>query len=292
MAAPSENDKQRHVRRRAARPLDTPYWRFHVPDKETRWKHFLIVGCIVVVFAVVFGIVKAVNDSNWATETNKRVSARYRLDDLYVSTDDRNLIGISFEDKKIVLGSGLQDSAWDFSQLTAVEVIENGATVTQTNRGSQLVGAMVGGLAFGGAGAVVGGLSGKSHSRARTRNISLKVTIDDRVKPAWTISFLKWRSEKGLEPDGFIAKQARMNVERIHAHLLNAMRHTRTPEISPAPILNADELKKLWDLKQAGILTEAEFDVQKQRLLGSSDSVAVVTATETKSTPGLGTVYK
>jgi hypothetical protein len=239
---------------------------------------FLIVGGILVVFAVAFGIVKGVNDSNWATEAKKRVSARYKLDDLYVSTEDRNLIGISFKDKKIILGSGLQDSEWDFSQITAVEVIENGATVTQTNRGSQLVGAVVGGLAFGGAGAVVGGLSGKSNSRARTRNISLKVTIDDRIKPVWTISFLKWRPEKGLEPDGFIAKQARMNVERIHAHLLNAMRNTRTPEINAAPLSNADELKKLWDLKQAGVLTEAEFEVQKQRLLGSSDPVAVMVA--------------
>jgi hypothetical protein len=37
----------------------------------------------------------------------------------------------------------------------------------------------------------------------------------------------------------------------------------------------ADELKKLWDLKQAGALTEGEYAQQKARLLGEQTTTEV-----------------
>jgi len=59
-------------------------------------------------------------------------------------------------------------------------------------------------------------------------------------------------------------------VDRFHAHIVNAMRqaqHDASPNLVPS-ISNADELQKLWNLKQNGILTDDEFADQKARILG------------------------
>ena len=44
------------------------------------------------------------------------------------------------------------------------------------------------------------------------------------------------------------------------------------PAAAPAPAATstADELQKLAELKAAGILTDAEFEAQKQKILGAS----------------------
>jgi hypothetical protein len=227
----------------------------------------------IVVIAIVVGIVLAVVGkgvgNRLATETMQRVQSKYKIDEIYVSTLDRNLIGINFSWHYVVLGSGNYDAAYDFTQIASVEVVENGVTVTQTNRGSQLLGAAVGGLAFGAVGAVVGGLSGSSRSRARLRGISLKVTVDDQLRPVHVISFLQSSDEKGLDPEGLVARQARERVDRVHAHILNAMRQAQAkPTVAPVAF-DANELQKLWDMKQAGILTEDEFTRIKARLLGN-----------------------
>jgi ribosomal protein L7/L12 len=82
------------------------------------------------------------------------------------------------------------------------------------------------------------------------------------------ICFLQSPDKKGLDPDSLQATQARASVDRVHAHILNAMREAQG-KASAAPVaFTADELQKLWDMKQAGILTEDEFAQQKARLLG------------------------
>jgi hypothetical protein len=48
----------------------------------------------------------------------------------------------------------------------------------------------------------------------------------------------------------------------------------KKPAPSPAPLFVADELKKLKVLRDEGVLTEEEFDVQKRRLLGIEATVS------------------
>ena len=235
---------------------------FGIPFEAMLWG-----AAILFVLTIVFVIVQGNKNRKLATEAMQRVQSIYKIDEIYVSSEDRSLVGISFDEHKIILGSGNQEAAYDFAQIASVEVVENGTTVTQTNRGSQLLGAAVGGLAFGAVGAVVGGLSGSSRSRGRLRGISLKVIVDDRLRPVHMICFLQSSDEKGLDPDDLLARKAQGSVDRVHAHILNAMRQAQAgPKIVPvAPV--ADQLQKLWDMKQAGILTEDEFAQQKARLL-------------------------
>jgi len=145
--------------------------------------------------------------------------------------------------------------------------VERPLTVTSTNRGSQLLGSAVGGL-LGPLGAVVGGLSGSSRSRGRLRRLTLKIFVDDYAKPVHAISFFRDGSSKGTDPDEPRVRDAREKADRFHAHVLNAMRQAKKQASSGPPTSSASELRTLWEMKQAGALTEEEFVQQKSHLLG------------------------
>jgi outer membrane lipoprotein SlyB len=55
--------------------------------------------------------------------------------------------------------------------------------ITSTDRGSQLVGAAIGGIAFGGLGALAGALSGKTNSRNLVNGLALRIITDDGTYP-------------------------------------------------------------------------------------------------------------
>src|SRR3954463_9667577 len=115
----------------------------------------------LVVFAIlIFAGVAAGSQARAAEQRRDVLSQHYAMDEIYVSTVDGSSIGINFASERVLLGQRAQETEYSFDQIAAVEVQENGATVSTTNRGSQLAGAAIGGLALGGVGALIGGLSG------------------------------------------------------------------------------------------------------------------------------------
>ena len=246
----------------------------------------LVIFGLVFVVAIIVAVVNAKDLLKDAAEMRTRVSAKFKCDDLYVSSNRPiKCVGVSFQDRTVILGIKASVFAYEFSKLTAVEMVENGATVTHTNRGSQLLGAAVGGAVFGGLGAVVGGLSGSSRSQSRIKSLYLKLTIDDPVLPVWLICFFNDSTKNGSDPDGLLVRTERLKRERMHAHLLNAMRQSQVAHAMPVPtIFSADRLRQFWDLKQAGILTKDEYEHQKVRLLDmpNHDSGPTLVAPDTE----------
>jgi ribosomal protein L7/L12 len=213
-------------------------------------------------------------------EIRSNLVAKHKTDETYVSTVDGNAIGFNFREKRLMLRSGGKDRSYPFSAIAAMQVIENGATLTQTNRGSQLAGAAIGGLALGGVGALIGGMSGSTRTQHNLRSVSIKVTVDDRFEPVHTICFLNVGGN-GVEPDGIVAKPARAAAERVHAHLVNAMRQVQQAAARQLPPgAAADGLGKLWDMRQAGALTEDEFQAQKAMLLSAGSTTDALPASE------------
>ncbi len=74
-------------------------------------------------------------------------------------------------------------------QLLRAEIFEDRVSVIETSRGSQLKGALVGGLAFGAAGAMVGGLSGLTVTQRQISRIELRLTVDDAQNPLHDVVF-------------------------------------------------------------------------------------------------------
>jgi predicted NAD-dependent protein-ADP-ribosyltransferase YbiA (DUF1768 family) len=60
----------------------------------------------------------------------------------------------------------------------------------------------------------------------------------------------------------------------MHAHIRNAIFQSQAPKASVVlSRSSADEIRKLWELRQEGILTEDEYQHQKRRLVTSPGDV-------------------
>lgn len=184
-------------------------------------------------------------------------------------------------EKKIVLikngPNGVDLKPITYRDLLSSEISVDGETVTKTSRGSQLGGALIGGLALGGVGAVIGGLSGAKKSSETVKKIDLRVSINDPKSPLHDINFKDPESESnGIKnPHESPMDQAR------HWHGLigilikladtedmqNEVDQSSAKETEQGKPSLADELSKLSDLRDKGVLSDEEFEIQKQRLL-------------------------
>lgn len=123
----------------------------------------------------------------FADPKNFTVSKRvYRLgksigvckDHAYLEIDEeRELINIPFYDKGI-FSPDIIDCLYTFDEILDFKIIENGVSVTE---GANLLGAAVGGLVFGGAGAIVGAMAGSRKTQGKCNEMVLKITVN-RVK--------------------------------------------------------------------------------------------------------------
>jgi len=95
-----------------------------------------------------------------------------------------------------------------FSDVLSAEMFQDGASVTKTVRSSQVAGALIGGLAFGGVGAIVGGLSGSTRTLKEDRRIELRLLVNDTRNPVHDVCFLEHESK----PDSSLYRDAFRNA--------------------------------------------------------------------------------
>lgn len=90
---------------------------------------------------------------------------------------------------------------FDLSDVLGGELDIDGHTVMHTSSSRSLLGATTGGLMFGAAGAVVGGLGGKTKttSTEQTRKVSLKIYVQDMSRPIRVVDFLPSCREQAEE---------------------------------------------------------------------------------------------
>ncbi|TAM17563.1 MAG: SHOCT domain-containing protein [Pandoraea sp.] len=233
---------------------------------------------VILVVLVVIGAVAQV-----ALTSSKRKSIAAHIDSLpgfkatqtLVGCDGRSAVAIDESQGSLLLltmaKSGLSARMVPYSALLSVELFEDGSTVTRTARASQLSSAVVGGLLFGGVGAVVGGLTGKTKSSHKVRRIDLRLVVDDTVNPLHDVALLDAESNQ----DGIVYQHA-MHQARTWCGLLEiAIKRADEedaasgsyPCTSAQPTSVADEIRKLGELLQVGFLTAEEFSRQKARLL-------------------------
>lgn len=77
----------------------------------------------------------------------------------------------------------------NFDDIVEVKVNSDSSTITSTSRGSQLGGAIVGGVLAGGAGAIIGGLSGKTKSSESMKKLVLEIVVNSISNPVIEIPF-------------------------------------------------------------------------------------------------------
>jgi hypothetical protein len=185
----------------------------------------------------------------------------------------------------------LQDPLFiDCRDLISVELIINGKTITKAKQTHVLGGALIGGFLFGGAGAVVGALSG-GNERTEIRNdeiekIDLILNINDVVRPVINLNFFHksfhseiHKSRKNLP----IVQQKLKEVSHwngVFTALISRNNSAKevVTEKSAESTSTADEITNLVKLMKFKAITLEEFDILKDRLInrreGEEKSIA------------------
>ena len=168
-----------------------------------------------------------------------------------------------------------------YNQIISVEKLEEGKTVSQKSTMRTVGGALVGGAIGGGVGAIVGGLSGSSSESKKVSSVQVKIRVRDVNSPSFTINTfdaktmtVEGKPIKESSMEGYIYRQGRSDADRIVdmvSVIIDEVDKTDTtsnnsPSLSSATSV-ADELKKLAELAKEGVLSDAEFEEQKAKLL-------------------------
>lgn len=149
---------------------------------------------------------------------------------------------------------------YDFSDILDFEVLENGGSIMKGHAGS----AIIGGLTFGVVGAIAGG-SRKKKVIQTCKSMNILITINNSSFPNVTIPLIS--SE--VKTDSLTYKSATkwaQNITSILTVMQNQGKQIKSNESNNIDI--AEQIKKLSDLKEQGILTEDEFTAKKKQLLG------------------------
>lgn len=192
---------------------------------------------------VSFGVTRSVGNYLWINENKKTVGV-----------PKQNLFG------KV---TGI--TAFRFEDIVDFELIQDGSSII--NKGG-LGRAAIGGLLFGGSGAVVGSVTGARKQTQTCTELRIKITVNRMDDPIVYINFIKGVSYK---KDSMLYRQLADNAEnvmsilKIVADSASTVKETAKVEDSADSVV--DEIRKYKQLFDEGIITEEEFNLKKRQLM-------------------------
>lgn len=158
--------------------------------------------------------------------------------------------------------SSAKNVVFSYSDILDFELLENGEAITKSGLGS----AVVGGVLFGGVGAVVGSTVGKKQTKREITEYRIKITTNNLYYPSLYINFLT----SGKVKEGSVLYNLNVDSAQKILSVLTQITNSVSNSTSQIQVQNfsvADEILKLKQLLDAGILTETEFENQKKQIL-------------------------
>lgn len=167
----------------------------------------------------------------------------------------------------------------NYSDIINVTYEEDGNTLFSKSMARTVGGALIGGALIGGAGAIVGGLSGDTSQNKKVQSMNIKILVRSTTTPSVNLPInlkgetFNTKDEKSRKTYSDRIKEANAIKDLISVIIDNSNKQTVTiptsqkievPEVKTGI---ADELVKLAQLKDAGILSEEEFQERKKKLL-------------------------
>lgn len=167
----------------------------------------------------------------------------------------------------------------NYSDIINVTYEEDGNTLFSKSMARTVGGALIGGALIGGAGAIVGGLSGDTSQNKKVQSMNIKILVRSTTTPSVNLPInlkgetFNTKDEKSRKTYSDRIKEANAIKDLISVIIDNSSQQTITIPTSQKveePKIKtgiADELVKLAQLKDAGVLSEEEFQEQKKKLL-------------------------
>lgn len=173
-----------------------------------------------------------------------------------------NFVAFDDEQKKwAILSSfmGKVEQIYNYNDIVNFELLEDGDSIASGGLGR----ALAGGVLFGGTGAIVGGVTGKKKTKGICNSLKLKVTINDMNNPVVYINFIETKTKKS----GFVYKTASKSAhECLSTFQLICDRNNNSDKNES--LSSADEIMKYKELLDIGAITEEEYNLKKEQLLG------------------------
>jgi hypothetical protein len=179
---------------------------------------------------------------------------------------DKNKKKICFVFEGSISSKGKPNTAkiYSFNDIMQSEIVVDGNTLVKTSTTSTVGRAILGGILSGGVGAVIGGVTGKKSHNEVVNNIDLKICVNDSVNPFYKVRFLDLECKKG----DVIYDDSYEKVETWHAMISIFIKEAEVKEdVLKSESSNADELLKLKELLDSGLITKQEFNDQKKKIL-------------------------
>lgn len=146
---------------------------------------------------------------------------------------------------------------YSYSDIVSFELQADGKVITSSTSGG-LGSAVVGGILFGGVGAIVGSNTGKKRTNSTIYNTyTINITLNSMQNPNITFDV----------PTQKIANEIISALQLMYnSQIKDAETNTKKIDIDNNSV--ADEIKKFKELLDMGAITETEFDIKKKQLLG------------------------
>lgn len=247
---------------------------------------FIIIIVAVILVAIVFSVEESNKQKEFASLMEEY---RTRLDKIKGFTASEIIEGqcslflfaIDDRNDKIVYIDRDNTSCVDYNSIISVELLEEG-TVTQKKSTSRTIGgALLGGAMIGGVGAIIGGVTGSSKERKNVSSVVIKILLRD-IKCSTLLilcfdafkmtnsnelklgSSKSYLYHKGIEQANKLKDLISVIIDKVDSRekiqQSDIRRNDTYRNIS-------DELEKLYNLKEKGIITTEEFNSQKRKLL-------------------------
>ncbi len=199
----------------------------------------------------------------------------------FVLGDGSFLFAIDKQNELVTIIDRATTYTYPFEDILGVEMLQNDILITSKSTSRTIGGALLGGMLAGGAGMVVGGLSGVEETHKQGSDISLILTVKD-----FENSTLVLINKKAVEMHGTKRKWHRVNaadtgysdevlnlfdfvkeIQSIISIIIDRVDRQSMDFYSPKKESSADEIVKYHKLFQEGIITEEEFELQKYKIL-------------------------
>lgn len=186
----------------------------------------------------------------------------------------KNIARIDIETQKKLLGAysyyESESVVLKFEQILDFEIFENGNSVVSSKTGS----AIVGGLLFGGLGAIAGA-SGSRIISDNCKTLKLNIYTTDVANSVITLDLL----DRGIEKNSAEYENIKYTVNKMIGFLKIARESNRQAERKEDKKViveniedinqnnNLSKLKELAQLKEQGIINDKEFEESKKKIL-------------------------
>lgn len=153
----------------------------------------------------------------------------------------------------------------NFEDILSCEILKDGETTYKKSSSRTIGGVLLGGALLGGVGAIVGGLGGTTKKNVKVTRLELKLVIRDLQTPNWIITFFDGELQ-------FLLKNATENINQwkdIFSVIIDNVDKSEKGKEDIKEVAGNiyEQLHKIAELKDKGILTDEEFNTQKTKIL-------------------------